>query len=109
MPAGAGEPIGSVCLVGSGAVREASSTRAPWFVPARERATGCGVGESAHVGLVERVFPGGQITTIDGNFGNIVARSGPFLPSQAVAYGMPGPVYGYAHPPSSEGEVGADG
>lgn len=74
--------------------------------------TGPGYGEgeySAHVGLVERVFPGGQITTIDGNFGNIVARSGPYLPSQAVSYGMPGPVYGYAHPPSSEGEVGADG
>lgn len=66
-------------------------------------------GESAHVGLVERVFPGGQITTIDGNFGDRVARSGPFLPSQAVAYGMPGPVYGYAHPPSAGGEDGVDG
>lgn len=64
-------------------------------------------GESAHVGLVERVFPGGQITTIDGNFGSVVARSGPFLPSQAVQYGMPGPVYGFAHPPSTED--GADG
>jgi CHAP domain len=59
-------------------------------------------GESAHVGIVERVFPGGQITTIDGNFGDRVARSGPFLPSQAVQYGMPGPVYGFAHPPSAE-------
>lgn len=66
-------------------------------------------GESAHVGLVERVFPGGQITTIDGNFGDRVTRSGPFLPSQAVAYGMPGPVYGYAHPPSTEGEDGGNG
>jgi hypothetical protein len=63
-------------------------------------------GESAHVGIVERVFPGGQITTIDGNFGDRVARSGPFLPSQAVQYGMPGPVYGFAHPPSIEGEDG---
>ena|GEM_PF-889097 len=74
--------------------------------------TGPGYGEgeySAHVGLVERVFPGGQIATIDGNFGDRVARSGPFLPSQAVAYGMPGPIYGYAHPPSPEGEVGGDG
>ena len=61
--------------------------------------TGPGYGEgeySAHVGL------GGQITTIDGNFGNVVARSGPFLPSQAATYGMPGPIYGYAHPPSTE-------
>lgn len=71
--------------------------------------TGPEYGESAHVGLVERVFPGGQITTIDGNFGDRVIRSGPFLPSQAVAYGMPGPVYGYAHPPHSEGEDGSDG
>jgi hypothetical protein len=65
--------------------------------------TGPEYGESAHVGIVERVFPGGQITTIDGNFGNRVSRSGPFLPSQAVQYGMPGPVYGFAHPPSTEG------
>jgi CHAP domain len=74
--------------------------------------TGPGYGEdeySEHVGLVERVFPGGQITTIDGNFGDRVARSGPFLPLQAAAYGMPGPIYGYAHPPSSEGEGGANG
>ena len=71
--------------------------------------TGPEYGESAHVGLVERVFPGGQITTIDGNFGNVVARSGPFLPSQAVQYGMPGRIYGYAQPPSVEGEDGTDG
>jgi hypothetical protein len=74
--------------------------------------TGPGYGEdeySEHVGLVERVFPGGQITTIDGNFGDRVARSGPFLPSQAVAYGMPGPIYGFAHPPSSEVEAGSNG
>ena len=72
--------------------------------------TGPGPDEySAHVGVVERVFPGGQITTIDGNFGNIVARSGPFLPSQAASYGMPGPVYGYAHPPTSDEEGGTDG
>lgn len=63
-------------------------------------------GESAHVGIVERVFPGGQITTIDGNFHNIVARSGPFLPSQALEYGMPGPIYGYAHPPTVQAEGG---
>ena len=70
---------------------------------------GSGPTASDHVGLVERVFPGGQITTIDGNFGDRVARSGPFLPSQAAVYGMPGPVYGYAHPPSSEAEAGTDG
>lgn len=70
--------------------------------------TGPEYGESAHVGIVERVFPGGQITTIDGNLGDRVTRSGPFLPSQAAAYGMPGPIYGYAHPPGSAGE-GSDG
>lgn len=68
--------------------------------------TGPEYGESAHVGIVERVFPAGQITTIDGNFGNLVARSGPFLPSQAVQYGMPGPIYGFAHPPGTEGKDG---
>lgn len=64
---------------------------------------GTGPTASLHVGIVERVFPGGQITTIDGNFGDRVARSGPFLPLQALSYGMPGPVFGYAHPPSSGG------
>jgi hypothetical protein len=64
---------------------------------------GSGPGESDHVGIVERVFPGGQITTIDGNFGDRVARSGPFLPSEAVRWGMPAPIFGYAQPPVAEG------
>lgn len=64
---------------------------------------GSGPRESDHVGIVERVFPGGQITTIDGNFGDRVARSGPFLPSQAVQWGMPAPIFGYAQPPAAEG------
>jgi hypothetical protein len=85
---------------------EANGARAlpPTATPAPGDAVlyGGGPSASAHVGIVERVFPGGQITTIDGNFGDRVARSGPFLPSQAVAYGMPGPVYGFAHPPSTE-------
>ena len=64
---------------------------------------GSGPKASDHVGIVERVFPGGQITTIDGNFGDRVARSGPFLPSQAKRYGMPAPIFGYAQPPSTRG------
>ncbi len=68
---------------------------------------GSGPKASDHVGIVERVFPGGQITTIDGNFGDRVARSGPFLPSQATSAGMPAPIFGYAHPPSARG--GANG
>ena len=43
---------------------------------------GTGPQASDHVAIVERVFPGGQITTIDGNFSDRVARVGPFLPSQ---------------------------
>jgi hypothetical protein len=68
---------------------------------------GSGPTASDHIGIVERVFPGGQITTIDGNFGDRVARSGPFLPSEATRYGMPTPIFGYARPPSTEG--GANG
>lgn len=59
---------------------------------------GSGPKASDHVGIVERVFPGGQITTIDGNFGDRVARSGPFLPSEAMRWGMPAPIFGYAQP-----------
>jgi hypothetical protein len=71
---------------------------------------GSGPTESDHVGIVERVFPDGEITTIDGNFGDRVARSGPFLPSRAVQWGMPAPIFGYAHPPISEGgRSGEDG
>jgi hypothetical protein len=66
---------------------------------------GAGPQASDHVGIVERVFSGGQITTIDGNFGDRVARNGPFLPSEAVAYGMPGPIYGYAEPPETSGSL----
>lgn len=68
--------------------------------------TGPGFGESDHVGIVERVFKDGSITTIDGNYGDRVARVGPFLPAEAVAFGEPAPIYGYAQPPSAETEVG---
>lgn len=61
---------------------------------------GSGPGASAHVAIVERVFPDGEITTIDGNYGDRVARVGPFLPARAVASGEPAPVYGYAEPSS---------
>jgi len=60
---------------------------------------GSGPQASDHVGIVERVFAGGQITTIDGNFGDRVARNGPFIPSEATRYGMPAPIFGYARPP----------
>lgn len=60
---------------------------------------GSGPQASDHIAIVERVFPGGQITTIDGNYSDRVARVGPFLPSRAVEGGEPAPVFGYAQPP----------
>jgi CHAP domain len=71
--------------------------------------SGPGFGESDHVGIVERVFPDGEITTIDGNYGDRVARVGPFLPAEAVAKGEPAPIYGYAQPPSGKAGVGEGG
>ena len=62
---------------------------------------GSGPAESAHVGIVERVFANGEIVTIDGNYGDRVARVGPFPPARAAASGEPAPIYGYAEPPSS--------
>ncbi len=64
---------------------------------------GSGPQASDHIAIVERVFPGGQITTIDGNYSDRVARVGPFLPSQAVEGGEPAPVFGYAQPPEAGG------
>lgn len=60
---------------------------------------GLGPGASAHVAIIERVFAGGEIATIDGNYANRVARVGPYPPSLAVVGGEPAPVYAYAQPP----------
>ena len=67
---------------------------------------GAGPQASDHIGIVERVFPNGEITTIDGNYGDRVARVGPFPPAQAAARGEPAPIFGYAHPPSQGGGDG---
>jgi hypothetical protein len=61
---------------------------------------GYGLRAMEHIGIVERVFPNGEITTIDGNFADRVERVGPFLPSEALKSGEPAPVYGYAVPPT---------
>ena len=66
---------------------------------------GWGPGASEHVGIVESVL-GGEIVTIEGNYGNRVARVGPFPPALAVADGEPGPVYAYAEPPGIGGAGG---
>jgi hypothetical protein len=68
---------------------------------------GWGPTASEHVGIVEQILPGGQITTIDGNYGNRVSRVGPFLPSLAVVDGEPAPIYAYAEPPGVGGEGGS--
>jgi hypothetical protein len=66
---------------------------------------GAGPANSDHIGIVERVFPGGQIVTIDGNYSDRVARVGPFLPSRAVDSGEPAPIFGYAQPPGVEAQT----
>lgn len=63
---------------------------------------GSGPASSDHIGIVERVLPGGQIVTIDGNYSDRVARVGPFLPSRAVKGGEPAPIFGYAQRPGVE-------
>jgi hypothetical protein len=68
---------------------------------------GWGPTASEHVAIVERVFAGGEIATIDGNFGDRVARVGPFPPSLAVVDGEPAPIYAYAQPPGVEASEGA--
>lgn len=57
--------------------------------------------EMEHVGIVAKVFPNGEITTIAGNFGDAVALSGPFDPAEAVASGgQPAEIFAYAEPPT---------
>jgi hypothetical protein len=62
---------------------------------------GWGPKASEHVGIVESVLDG-QITTIDGNFDDRVARVGPFRPALAVASGEPAAIYAYAEPPGPD-------
>ena len=67
---------------------------------------GWGPTASEHVGIVEEVL-GGEIVTIEGNYGDRVARVGPFPSALAVAEGEAGPIYAYAQPPGVGG--GAEG
>lgn len=66
---------------------------------------GWGPTASEHVGIVESVL-GGEIVTIEGNFGDRVARVGPFPPALAEPAGEPGPIYAYAEPPGIGGAEG---
>jgi hypothetical protein len=60
---------------------------------------GSGPTDSAHVGIVQHVYPDGRITTIEGNYAGHVTLVGPFLPSNPV--GERAPIYGYAQPPAT--------
>jgi CHAP domain len=62
---------------------------------------GTGSSESAHVGIVTRVLPDGEIVTVEGNYDNHVSRVGPFLPADATKAGEAAPIYGYAQPPAA--------
>jgi hypothetical protein len=59
---------------------------------------GRGPTSSDHVGIVESVL-GGEITTIEGNYDDRVARVGPFPPTLAALYGEFASIYAYAEPP----------
>lgn len=59
---------------------------------------GQGPSESAHVGIVVRVLPDGEIETVEGNYAGHVTRVGPFTPSHPV--GERAPIYAYAQPPT---------
>lgn len=98
-----GEPPFSKAASNGARVLPATATPAPGDAVLY----GSGPTASDHIGIVERVFPDGQITTIDGNYGDRVARVGPFMPTRAVESGEPAPIFGYAQPPSTGG--GANG
>jgi hypothetical protein len=80
-----------------GKVLAASATPAPGDLVFY--GSGPGPGESDHVGVVQRVFPDGRITTIEGNYAGHVTLVGPFQPSNPV--GERAPIYGYAQPPTT--------
>ena len=50
---------------------------------------------------MQRVYPDGRITTIEGNYAGHVTLVGPFKPAQATNAGERAPVYGYAQPPAA--------
>lgn len=65
---------------------------------------GSSLGEMDHVGIVERVFPNGEILTIEGNYANKVEEVGPFDPAEAASV-EPAPIFAYAEPPGAANPV----
>jgi hypothetical protein len=81
--------------------KEHSKVLPPTATPAPGDAVefGNGPGDSEHVGIVEKVFPDGEIIMISGNWNNEVAPSQPFQPAQAAKESGSGfPIYGYVVP-----------
>ncbi len=62
---------------------------------------GSGPTKACMSAIVQRVFPDGRITAIEGNDANHVTLVGPFLPADATSAGEAAPIYGYAQPPAS--------
>jgi Transglycosylase SLT domain/CHAP domain len=63
----------------------------------------------AHVALVERVLPDGQITTVNGNGGdNAVSRDGPADPVRDWRRLGPAPITGYVVVPDAPGSSGGE-
>jgi hypothetical protein len=97
---------GSTSLYGySGALYEWAHDHGGHVLPASARPApgdavfyGAGPTESAHVGIVVRVLPDGQIETVEGNYAGHVSRVGPFPPSHPV--GELAGIYGYAQAPA---------
>jgi hypothetical protein len=85
--------------------RDLSATATP--SPGDAVMFGTSLGEMEHVGIVEEVFPDGEITTIEGNsILNNVLRVGPFDPARAAAEGEPKRIYAYAEPPGPRRDEG---
>jgi hypothetical protein len=70
---------------------------------------GTGPNASAHVGIITRVLPTGEIVTVEGNYDNRVTRVGPFRPSRATSAGETAPIYGYAQPPGARTQPAGKG
>jgi hypothetical protein len=59
---------------------------------------------STHVGIVDQVFPSGDISVINGDFDHQVEEPPPFPPSQAASLSGAGePIYAYASPVPAQG------
>ena len=68
---------------------------------------GSGPSDSAHVGIVAKVLPDGEIVTVEGNYAGHVTRVGPFSPADPV--GEAAPCMGMRSRPRPSRREGRDG